>query len=247
MNKFSHNAELFPYCVTRFIYQRLILEITAIKCLNFILLRDFSSFEEDYLSLNIEFEVPSWDEIYDMLLTLADMIRRDGFRPDIIVGVSRGGWPPARVMSDLLGNVELANVRVEFYRGIAETGSEPIITQPLSMPAKDKMVLIMDDVADTGKSLKVVRDYIMNNNARIVKIATIYYKPWSIIIPDYYVRVTKRWIVFPWERKETVRNLIERCKRSGIPISEVRRRLIEGGMDQRLFEKFLNEVMEEMK
>jgi len=199
------------------------------------------------LSLNIEFEVPSWDEIYDMLLTLADMIRRDEFRPDIIVGVSRGGWPPARVMSDLLGNVELANVRVEFYRGVAETGSEPIITQPLSMPAKDKMVLIMDDVADTGKSLKVVRDHIMDNNARLIKIATIYYKPWSMIIPDYYVRVTKRWIVFPWERKETVRNLVEKCRRSGIPIDEVRRKLIEGGMDQRLLNRFLNEVMEEIK
>ena len=199
------------------------------------------------MSLNIEFEVPSWDEIYDMLLTLADMIRRDEFRPDIIVGVSRGGWPPARVMSDLLGNVELANVRVEFYRGVAETGSEPIITQPLSMPAKDKMVLIMDDVADTGKSLKVVRDHIMDNNARLIKIATIYYKPWSMIIPDYYVRVTKRWIVFPWERKETVRNLVEKCRRSGIPIDEVRRKLIEGGMDQRLLNRFLNEVMEEIK
>jgi hypoxanthine phosphoribosyltransferase len=199
------------------------------------------------LSLNIEFEVPSWDEIYDMLLTLADMIRRDGFRPDIIVGVSRGGWPPARVMSDLLGNVELANVRVEFYRGVAEVGSEPVITQPLSMPAKDKMVLIMDDVADTGKSLKVVRDHIMGSNARLIKIATIYYKPWSIIVPDYYARVTKRWIVFPWERKETVRNLVEKCRNSGIPIDEVRRKLIEGGMDHRLLNRFLNEVMEEMK
>jgi len=199
------------------------------------------------LSLNIEFEVPSWDEIYDMLLTLADMIRRDGFRPDIIVGVSRGGWPPARVMSDLLGNVELANVRVEFYRGVAEVGSEPVITQPLSMPAKDKMVLIMDDVADTGKSLKVVRDHIMGSNARLIKIATIYYKPWSIIVPDYYARVTKRWIVFPWERKETVRNLVEKCRKSGIPIDEVRRKLIEGGMDHRLLNRFLNEVMEEMK
>lgn len=199
------------------------------------------------MSLNIEFEVPSWDEIYDMLLTLADMIRRDGFRPDIIVGVSRGGWPPARVMSDLLGNVELANVRVEFYRGVAEVGSEPVITQPLSMPAKDKMVLIMDDVADTGKSLKVVRDHIMGSNARLIKIATIYYKPWSIIVPDYYARVTKRWIVFPWERKETVRNLVEKCRNSGIPIDEVRRKLIEGGMDHRLLNRFLNEVMEEMK
>lgn len=199
------------------------------------------------LSLNIEFEVPSWDEIYEMLLVLADMIRRDKFQPDIIVGVSRGGWPPARVMSDLLGNVELANVRVEFYRGVAETASEPIITQPLSLSVKDKCILVMDDVADTGKSLKIVRDHIVENDAKDIRIATIYYKPWSIIIPEYYVKVTRRWIVFPWERKETVRNLLEKCIRNGVSIDVMKRKLIEGGMNRQLLDKFINEVMEEMK
>lgn len=197
------------------------------------------------MSLDVEFEAPSWDDIYEMLLALANMIRRDSFNPDVIAGVSRGGWPPARVMSDLLGNVELANVRVEFYRGVAETGNEPIITQPLSLSVKGKCVLVMDDVADTGKSLKVVKDHVAEVGARIIKVATIYYKPWSIVIPDYYVRVTRRWIVFPWERKEAVRSLIARCRRNGVPIDEVKRKLIEGGMDQRLLEKFIAEVLEE--
>lgn len=199
------------------------------------------------MTLNIEFEVPSWDEIYEMLLSLADMIRRDSFNPEVIVGVSRGGWPPARVMSDLLGNIELANVRVEFYRGVAETKSEPVITQPISLPVKGKNVLIMDDVADTGKSLRVVRDHVAEAGAKSIKIATIYYKPWSIIVPDYYVRVTERWIVFPWERKETVRNLVAKCMRNGIPIDEVKGKLTKGGMDQRLLERFITEVLEEIR
>lgn len=199
------------------------------------------------MSLNIEFEVPSWDEIYDMLLKLAEMIKRDSFNPDVIVGVSRGGWPPARVMSDLLGNIELANVRVEFYRGVAETGCEPVITQPLSLSVDGKSVLIMDDVADTGRSLKVVKDHVIGAGAKHVKIATIYYKPWSIIVPDYYVRVTRRWIVFPWERKETVRNLVARCKRDNIPIEDVKRKLLEGGMNERLLERFILEALEEMR
>ncbi len=199
------------------------------------------------MSLDIEFEAPSWDEIYDMLLALADMIRRDGFSPNVIVGVSRGGWPPARVMSDLLGNVELANVRVEFYRGVAETGSKPIITQPLSMPVKGKKVLIMDDVADTGKSLELVKKHVLEHKVSEVKIATIYYKPWSIIMPDYYIRVTRRWVIFPWERKETVRNLIERCIRSGTPVDVAKQKLIEGGMDERLVNRFISEVLSEIK
>lgn len=199
------------------------------------------------MGLDIDFEVPSWDEIYEMLLALADMIKKDFFSPDVIIGVSRGGWPPARVMSDLLGNVELANIRVEFYRGVAETGDEPVITQPLSMPVEGRKVLIMDDVADTGKSLKLVREHVEKRHANVIKIATIYYKPWSTVIPDYYVKVTRRWIVFPWERKETVRNLIEKCKKNGIPIGEMKRKLIEGGMDGNLIDRFIREVLEEMK
>ena len=199
------------------------------------------------MGLDIDFEVPSWDEIYEMLLALADMIKKDFFSPDVIIGVSRGGWPPARVMSDLLGNVELANIRVEFYRGVAETEDEPVITQPLSMSVEGRKVLIMDDVADTGRSLRLVRDHVEKKKANVIKIATIYYKPWSTVIPDYYVKVTRRWIVFPWERKETVRNLIEKCKKNGIPIGEMKRKLIEGGMDGNLIDRFIREVLEEMK
>ena len=197
------------------------------------------------MGLDIDLEVPSWDEIYEMLLALADIIKKDSFSPDVIIGVSRGGWPPARVMSDLLGNVELANIRVEFYRGVAETEDEPVITQPLSMSVEGRKVLIMDDVADTGRSLRLVRDHVEKKKANVIKIATIYYKPWSTIVPDYYVRVTRRWIVFPWERKETVRNLIERCRRNGIPVDEVKRKLAEGGMDKGLIDRFIKEVMEE--
>ncbi len=73
------------------------------------------------MSPELEFEVPKWNQIYEMLLNLAEKIRKNSFKPDIIVGVSRGGWPPARVMSDLMDNPNLANVRAEFYLGVAET------------------------------------------------------------------------------------------------------------------------------
>jgi len=104
-----------------------------------------------------EFEIPTWDEIYSMLLNMAERIRLNKFAPDVIVGISRGGWPPARVLSDLLDNPNLANVRVEFYVGVAETKGEPVLTQPVSVPVASKKVLIVDEVTDTGKSLEVVK------------------------------------------------------------------------------------------
>ena len=192
------------------------------------------------MSLDIEFEVPTWDEIYEMLLNLAEKIQKDKFRPDLIVGICRGGWPPARVMSDLLGNPKMANISIEFYVDVAETKSKPMLTQPVSVPVKGKKVLIMDDVADTGKTLKVVKEHLFSRGAEEVKIATIYYKPWSTVIPDYYEKETRRWVVFPWERKETVRNLMKKHREE-----EVREKLVRGGMDPKLADRFISEVLKE--
>ncbi len=197
------------------------------------------------MSLEVEFEVPTWDQIYEMLLNLAEKIRKGDFRPHIIVGISRGGWPPARVMSDLLGNPELANVRVEFYLGVAETKKKPVITQAVSMPVKAKNVLVLDDVADTGHSLKLVKDHVMRKGADAVKTGTIYYKPWSVIVPDFYEKETRRWIVFPWERKETVRCLVMNCRKEGTSIERAKLKLVEGGLDLSLAERFVNEVLKE--
>jgi hypoxanthine phosphoribosyltransferase len=193
----------------------------------------------------LEFEVPSWNEVYAMLLNLAEKIRKDGFKPDIIVGVSRGGWPPARVLSDLLGNPNLANVKAEFYVGVAETKGEPTLTQPVSMNVEGKQVLIVDEVADTGKSLKLVKEHIIGQGGKEVRIATVYYKPWSIVKPDYHEKETEHWVVFPWEVKETVRKIVKRCKENGKPVGEETMKLAKAGVPAELVERFLKEIFEE--
>jgi len=193
---------------------------------------------------NWEFEIPTWEGIYELLLNLASQIRRDGFRPDIIVGIARGGWPPARIISDLLENPEIANVKAEFYLGVAETKGEPVITQSVSVPVKNKKVLIVDDVADTGKSLALVRKHLKEQGAGDVRIATIYFKPWSIVTPDYFERKTSHWIIFPWERKETVRRILEKCKKQGVPAAQVKKKLVQYGLDRKLVERFMEEIAE---
>jgi hypoxanthine phosphoribosyltransferase len=197
------------------------------------------------LSSELEFEVPTWNQIYDMLLNLAEKIRKDKFKPDLIVGVSRGGWPPARVLSDLMDNPNLANVRAEFYLGVAETKGEPVLTQPVSTSVTGKKVLIVDEVADTGKSLKLVKEHIIEDGAVKVKVATVYYKPWSIVKPDYYEKETSRWIVFPWEIKETIRKIVKKCKENGKPIEIEAAKLVKAGLSAELIGRFLKEIEEE--
>ncbi len=195
----------------------------------------------------IAFEVPTWNEIYEMLLDLAEKIRKNGFKPDVIVGVSRGGWPPARVLSDLLNTPNLANVKAEFYLGVAETKGDPTLTQPVSTTVLGKKVLIVDEVADTGKSLKLVKEHIIKKGAAEARIVTVYYKPWSIVMPDYYEKKTSRWIVFPWETKETIRKILKKCTQKEKPVDEETAKLVEAGVSAELVRRFLKEILEEEK
>jgi hypoxanthine phosphoribosyltransferase len=191
-----------------------------------------------------KFEVPTWNKICDMLLSQAEKIRQSSFKPDVIVGVTRGGWVPARVLSDLLGVPDFVTVRVEFYLGVTETRNEPVLIQGVSAAVTGKKVLIVDDVADTGKSLQLAREHVLQQGATEVKIATVYRKPWSVIKPDYYETETSCWVVFPWETKETIRKIVEKHgDKKAIDMETAK--LVKAGLSKQLAESFLKEVFEE--
>jgi hypoxanthine phosphoribosyltransferase len=175
---------------------------------------------------------PGWDQVYTMLLELALRIRKSGFKADQIVGVSRGGWAPARILSDLLENTQTANIRIEFYTGLAKTASKPVVTQPISDIVAGKNALVVDDVSDTGESLKVAFDHLLKMGAASVKTVTIYYKPHSIFKPDYFAESTSDWIIFPWERLEATRLLIDEAKKAGRDVESVRETLRKCNLNQ---------------
>lgn len=191
---------------------------------------------------DLKFEVPSWSQIYDMLVKLAQQVRRCGYKPDVIVGVSRGGWLPARVLSDLLENPYITSVTAEFYVGVYETNCEPRLTQPVPVSVFDKKILLVDDVADTGRSIVLIRDYLCREGVKELKILTLYYKPWSIILPDFYGKETSDWIVFPWEIKETLRKLLKRCRETKEPLENAVSRLIGAGVNKDLINCLMNEL-----
>jgi hypothetical protein len=117
------------------------------------------------------------------------------------------------------------------------------LTQRVSIPVAKKKVLIVDDVADSGNSLKVVKEHVLQQGAETAKVATLYYKPWSVVKPDYYEKETSKWIVFPWDRKETVRRIVEESK-GGYDRNEIEK-LTGAGLPHQLAEKFLRETSEE--
>ena len=189
-----------------------------------------------------EFEAPTWNQIYAMLLRQAEKIRRSSFKPDIIVGVTRGGWIPARVLSDLLEISNLATVGVEFYLGVGETRNKPVLTQSVSASVTGKKALLVDDVTDSGKSLQLAKDHVLQG-AKEVRIATVYAKPFSVTKPDYYEKRTRRWVVFPWDAKETVRKIVEDKSATTVETGK----LVKAGLPKQLVEGFLKEMLEDRK
>ena len=193
------------------------------------------------MASNFGFEAPSWDQIYGMLLDLTDQIRVDGFEPDVIVGISRGGLIPARVLSDLLENPHITSVGAEYYVGVCETKSEPLLTQQSLVNVFDKRVLLVDDVVDTGKSVVLIRDHLYQQGLREIRILTLYCKPWSTVQPDFCSRKTSDWIVFPWEIRETLTKLAKKGTESNGSVETAANRLVRSGIDKALVARLLKE------
>lgn len=147
----------------------------------------------------------NWDSTIAHCEELAAKIK--DFRPQMIIGLSRGGLVPARIMSDMLDVREVGILGVTFYKAMGKATDFPRITQELTMDLAGLRVLIVDDVADTGRSLMVAKDYLQRKGAKEIRIATIHYKPNSVFKPDYFVASTTAWIVYPWERHEIEREL----------------------------------------
>lgn len=189
--------------------------------------------------MSISYTAPSWDQIYDMLIELTRRIKESGFKPDLITGVCRGGWVPARIISDLLENANTASIRIEFYLAPGVTARKPVISQAIMVPVKGVNVLVVDDVADTGESLRIAVEHLDVCGAKSIKTATLYYKPQSIFKPDFFIVQTGRWVVFPWERLETTRCLLDQAQKKGKSLDSVKETMVGAGIGSAVVEKLI--------
>jgi hypoxanthine phosphoribosyltransferase len=191
----------------------------------------------------MEFEVISWEHFYQLTLELVEKVLKSGYMPDVIIGVSRGGLVPLRIFSDEFEKTEIGIIRVAFYEDVKKTGREPRILQDVNVEVYGKRVLVVDDVADTGRSLEIVRKHLEGKGAREVRVATVYYKPWSSFKPDYYVKKTEKWIIFPHEIGETVRSLAQKnLKEGGKTLEEFRDMLIDIGLPPMIVDSYLKRL-----
>ncbi len=130
---------------------------------------------------------------------LALRIAEDGFEPDIILSIARGGLFVAGALGYALDVKNLHVMNVQFYNGVGSTLEMPVVLPPVPnvVDLSEKKVLVADDVADTGRTLQLVHDFCAGHVAD-VRCAVVYEKPQSLVKCEYVWKRTDRWIDFPW-------------------------------------------------
>ena len=136
---------------------------------------------------------------------LATMIAADGFRPDAIVAIARGGLTLAGALGYALDVKMLGSLNVEFYTDVEQTLADPVVLPPTldQDSLRGKSILLVDDVADSGRTLALVLQLLQAGGGE-VRTVCLYAKPQSVQEPDYVWRRTSKWIAFPWSAQGPV-------------------------------------------
>lgn len=150
-------------------------------------------------------EVLTWARFGEATRELAGQVAADGYRPDVVIAVARGGLTVAGALAYALGVKNCGAMNVEFYTGVDERLDVPVVLPPTLdlVDVRGLRVLVADDVADTGHTLRLVREVLAQHVAE-ARTAVLYRKPRSVVVPDYAWHETERWIVFPWSAEPPV-------------------------------------------
>src|SRR3954452_4431385 len=147
----------------------------------------------------------SWQDLGGGSRKLAELAHRDGYRPDIVLAIARGGLLVGGAVGYALGVKNTFSMNVEFYTGVDERLEMPMLLPPVPdlVDFGEQKVLIADDVADTGATLALVKEFCEGKVAE-VRCAVLYEKSRSTVACQYVWRRTDRWIVFPWSDRAPV-------------------------------------------
>ncbi|MEM4255092.1 MAG: phosphoribosyltransferase family protein [Candidatus Norongarragalinales archaeon] len=144
--------------------------------------------------------VLSWRDYENLSLKLERQVRKSKFKPDFVVCISRGGLVVGRLLSGYL-NTPLAVVTAKSYSGRKRKRLRLNLHFSTLTPVKGK-VLLVDDVADSGETLRVVSSRLRKNKQiKELKTAAVVEKSFSKFKPDFIAAKYDGWIVFPYEKR----------------------------------------------
>ena len=156
-----------------------------------------------------------WNLFYKLARQVSAKINSSGYKPDIIVGVARGGWVLARVLCDFVGVKDLVSLKVEHWGITATPDGTAKLKYPLYVNLTGKKVLVVDDITDTGESMRVTVDYLKSLKPSEVRTVALQHITSAKFKPDYVgEEIPWRWVIFPWNFTEDLCNIVPKvCTR----------------------------------
>lgn len=158
---------------------------------------------------NFECWLPSWDYLNKSCKEVVRKMKKDRFRPDVVIALSRGGFVPARSICDMLIVKDLVSIKVDHWGLTATKDGKANIRYPLKVDLTGKKILIVDDITDSGESMIVSLDFLKSLNPKEIKTATALHIKTSKFKPDYYgEEIDWKWVIFPWNYVEDMCNIV---------------------------------------
>lgn len=142
----------------------------------------------------------SWKKIDNQINNLLDKIEKENFKPDCIIGIACGGLIPATLIAKKLNIKSLYSINASSYTNKTK-GQVKVLHIPNILNAKN--ILIVDEIADTGDTLKKVLNKFKNKYKNLdIKTGTLFVnKNKCKYYPDYYLEKTNKWVIFPWDNQ----------------------------------------------
>ncbi|MCK5386828.1 MAG: phosphoribosyltransferase, partial [Gammaproteobacteria bacterium] len=139
------------------------------------------------LADSLKVELVSSAMVTRLCRKLAHKIQDSGFNPDIVICIARGGYIPARLICDYLNIYNLTSIRIKHYTGSTKSETARLL-EPLSIDIKGMNVLLIDDIDDTGDTLKLAQDYLKGLNPQEIMVAVLHHKIISTLTPDFFAQ-----------------------------------------------------------
>lgn len=155
----------------------------------------------------------SWNEYHTLAQKLAATILADKLTVDLIVAIARGGLSLGLMLSDFL-RIPVSTIVIQSYDDIQKQG-EFKITGRLQTPIKDKRILLVDDIADSGKTFQRAAKYLRTFHPKNITTVALYYKPHSRFRPDFFAKQTHAWILLPHEVTEWIYTFTKKMEAAG--------------------------------
>lgn len=141
----------------------------------------------------------SYEEFQKEIIPFTRKIKEE-FNPDVLLAIARGGMTLGHFLAEGLGNRNLFSLNSIHYEDTQKLDTIKIFNIPdLS---SYKKVLLVDDIIDSGETMIEIKRVSMEKYPHLeLRVASVFYKPSALLIPEFYIKEAKEWIDFFWSIK----------------------------------------------